>query len=456
MDESTARPISWLSRWEKCGLGLLLAVVVLFGVLVEVRSVFLTRRMGDLNVYLRAAWAVRVGDDLYSITEHNGWHYNYPPLLAIFLVPLADAPEGADRTCLLPYGVSVAIWYLFNVLLVALSVHWLARAIEDTSPDPEVRWQPAGCRRWWALRILPVLACITPIGHTLMRGQVNLVVLAFLCATAAALLRRQSWRAGFWLGGAACIKIIPLFLVIYPLWKRDLRCLAGCALGLVVGLGLIPMAVFGPAQTLEHYRTFREVMVLPALTGTGDESRARELLGAEAVFSQSLVSTLHNVLHPDPSARPRFHSLELKAVAWLIGAVLTGLTLLRARRLGNASGPPLLLVLGALAMLMLLLSPVCHRHYFCLALPLVMGLLALTWERRGSPWLDGGLLLVLLVNLAATSISHLPRWEWLRDWGPGMLAALLLWLTALVRLSPCPRPERSSANCETTVPALSA
>ena len=39
----------------------LLAALVLFGGLVEFRSALLTRRMTDLDVYLRAAWAVRSG-----------------------------------------------------------------------------------------------------------------------------------------------------------------------------------------------------------------------------------------------------------------------------------------------------------------------------------------------------------------------------------------------------------
>ena len=38
---------------------------------------------------------------------------------------------------------------------------------------------------------------------------------------------------------------------------------------------------------------------------------------------------------------------------------------------------------GTLLLIMLLLSPVCHTHYFALAVPLLMGLLALSWDRQG-------------------------------------------------------------------------
>src|SRR5262249_31204322 len=91
----SARSCGWepLRRGEGVGLWLLLCVIFLFGVLVEYRSVFLQRRMTDLNCYLRAGWAVRQGGaDLYHTSDDNGWHYNYPPLYAILLAPLADPP----------------------------------------------------------------------------------------------------------------------------------------------------------------------------------------------------------------------------------------------------------------------------------------------------------------------------------------------------------------------------
>ena len=44
-------------RWLLAGFFVL---ALLFGVLVELRSVYLQRRMGDLSVFLRTAWAVRV------------------------------------------------------------------------------------------------------------------------------------------------------------------------------------------------------------------------------------------------------------------------------------------------------------------------------------------------------------------------------------------------------------
>src|SRR6516165_11928093 len=100
-----------LSAWERIATVGLFVSLVGFGGLVEIRSACLSRHMTDLDVYLRAAWAVRTGADFYSIMDDNGWHYHYPPLFAILLVPLADPPFGCDRSGMVPFAVSVIIWY---------------------------------------------------------------------------------------------------------------------------------------------------------------------------------------------------------------------------------------------------------------------------------------------------------------------------------------------------------
>src|SRR5260370_478605 len=227
-------------RW---GLVLCVAAAVLFGILVELRSAYLQRRMADLGAFLSTVWAVRTGQDIYTVTAHNGYHCPYPPLFAILLTPLADPPPGADRSWAVPYPITVAIWYVISLLCLVNAVHWLACTLEETNPAAPAR----GSRRWWALRVLPVLACLPPIGHTLMRGQVSLLLLLLLCGMAAALLPGGAWHAGLWLAGAICLKVIPAFLLLYPLYRRDVRCLTGCAVGLVLGLAAIPAVVFGPA-----------------------------------------------------------------------------------------------------------------------------------------------------------------------------------------------------------------
>jgi hypothetical protein len=431
--------------------------LVLFCGLVEFRSAFLIHRKGDLNVFLRAGWAVRAGVDMYDVTDNNGFHYNYPPLLAVLAAPLADPPAGADRSGMLPWPVSVAIWYALGILCLALAVHQLACALEQNSPDAAVRLQPRGCRRWWALRILPVLACLVPIGHTLMRGQSNLFVLALLGGCLAFVLRGRRFQAGLCLAGAICLKVFPAFLLLFPLWRRDGRCLAGCAAGLVLGLGLIPAAVLGPGETWRCYERFLAVTLEPGLGVGTDESRARELTNVTATDSQSLLAVLHNTLHYNPATRPAQASPAVRLASMAAGAGLTALTLLAAGWRRDTDPLSIVILFAALTINMLLLSPVCHLHYFCLAVPLAMALLAARWEGRETLAVGTGLTLALVFSTVANLLPQFPRLQALRDTGIAMYGTLLLWAVGVAVLwrrtrrnqpaaasSPRPMPARAA------------
>ena len=84
--------------------------------------------------------------------------------------------------------------------------------------------------------------------------------------------------------------------------------------------------------------------------------------------------------------------------------------------------------------IMILLSPVCHLHYFCLSVPLTMGLLAAVLEEDGSRRARIGVFAVLAFYGAANIVPHLPKFQLLRDCGLATYAALLLWLAGLVIL----------------------
>jgi hypothetical protein len=430
-----------LTRRQRHGLVALCLAFLLLGLLTEMRSAFLSRHMTDLQVYLRAAWAVRTGHDFYAVTDDNEWHYHYTPLFAILLVPFADAPAGEPPlTAAVPFAVTVALWYGFSLACLVLAVHGLAGAIEENWARAGRPTYPRGCRQWWALRVLPILACLPPIAGTLARGQVNLLLLLLLCGMAAAALRGRRGLAGLWLAGAICLKVIPVLLLVYPLWRRDWRWLVGCAAGLVIGLGLIPAAVLGPQRTLDCYREWTDVLARPGL-GTGDDhSRDKELIEVTSTDSQSFLAIWHNTLHLDRTSR--FAEFRTAAPAtrlahWLTGGVLTLLTLLALGRREPADRESLLGI-GALLLLMILISPVCHLHYFCLALPLVMGLIALAWDRQGggaaAPRLGAALATLLIVNGVVNLLPHIPGLELLRDTGAATYMALVLWLTAVVVL----------------------
>ena len=431
-----------LARENRLWVGILLLAIVAFGVVVEVRGALLHKRWTDLSVFVRAAWAVRSGADVYAITDDKGLPYNYPPLLAILLTPLADPPAGATMPGTPPFAVTVGLWYALSVAFLLLGIHALAAALEATCPALVRLTAPAGSRRWWLLRLLPLTACIAPVGQALSLGQVNVLWLALSCAMAAALVRGHSFRAGFWLAGPICLKVVPAFLLVYPAWRRDFRCLAGCALGLGIGLAVVPAAVLGPERAVASNRAWAEAVLLPAFGMGSDHSRDKDLLGVGSTHNQALMAIIHKTMYLDRDTRPDRVAPGVRFVHWAVGGALTGVALLAAGRRRRTSGLAAVLFLGALHVNMLLLSPAGHAHYLVLLLPLVMALVAASGEadearRRGRHAHPLNYRLVLglaAVNVTAGALPLLPGLKVLHDVGLPMYSALLIWAASVVVL----------------------
>ena len=143
----------------------------------------------------------------------------------------------------LPYVVSVAVWYTIGIAATFLAVHWLAVAVEAGLSRAPRRYGYL----WWSLRLVPLLVILPATGRTLARGQVNTIVVALIAGWAASLVTGRRVRAGVMLAFAICIKVIPAFLVLHPLWRRDRRCLAGLAGGLGFALVVLPVLLLTAA-----------------------------------------------------------------------------------------------------------------------------------------------------------------------------------------------------------------
>jgi len=136
-------------------------------------------------------------------------------------------------------------------------------------------------------------------------------------------------------------------------------------------------------------------------------------------------------MYPNPATRPPKPSTAVRCAHWLVGGFLTIVTLLVGRRREDA--PAVTIRLGALIVIMLLLSPVCHLHYFCLSLPLVMGSLAAVSEKQHLA--KRAMYALTILYGLANALPHFPKFQLLRDCGLATYAALLLWLAGMIILS---------------------
>ncbi|MFL5329545.1 MAG: glycosyltransferase family 87 protein [Gemmataceae bacterium] len=409
-------------RWSTITLAVLFAG---FGAITLVRSAFQHTRKTDLTVYLRAAWAVRTGEDPYTVADEHGWHYHYPPLVASLLTPLAQPPADSKETAWVPFPTVVVFWYLLGVTCVLVSLHCMSKTVGSQGLFREGKY------RFW-LNHVPLWVLLPTLGGSLGRGQINEWVLLLIVAMIASALIGQRFLAGVCLAGAACIKLIPIFLIVYPLWKRDSKWLAGTVTGLILGLMILPAAMIGPQRTFTAYKQMTNRILHPALLDGPAGERDHELLGMTATDNQSIQGTIHNIRHFDRTTRPTIADPTTRVIHWLIGGLLTIVTVVVGARSTLKEPHREALAISALIVPMLLISPVCHMHYFVLLLPLIVALIGshLANSQRVRP----GLTALLAVNFLTAMFPRLPGCESLRDVGLMSLGALGLWFAALVEL----------------------
>jgi hypothetical protein len=251
-------------------------------------------------------------------------------------------------------------------------------------------------------------------------------------------VNRKSLQAGLWMAGPICLKVFPVFLLIYPLLRRDFRCLAGCALGLILGIAVIPGLVFGPKQSIDYYAEYADLVLLPGMGAGKNQDRADTLTAITATDTQSFMAMMHNALYPDIDGRPAHPSSLVRTLHWGIGLILTLVVCLAAGLNGRRSPDTEALCLGLLAMLMMLLSPVCHLAYFAWMLPAVMVLLLRHWEKRRDLALGFGWGALLIVNNLAHALAHMNKefavLQLWRDLGMSTYVALGFFAAGLIAL----------------------
>lgn len=385
--------------WEPWAAALLLLVTIGFGALVLKRSAYSERRRTDAGVFFRAGYAVRAGLDPYVVPDDNAWYFLYPPGVAAAFVPLADPPTaatpvfdgkpalddaGVQRSIgtFIPYPVSIVLWYTFSVACAVLCIELLARALTRGSTDPNIRALTPASGGWWAVRLWPLFMILPDLLSTLSRGQINTVVLACICAGVYAMSRGQRFRGGLAIGAAACIKVIPGVLLFDLLLRRGTRAIFGSIAAPLAIMILVPVLVYGPTGAFDYSHEWLDRVILAGL------HTSEERLQAGADFADtdnlSIQGSLHNLTNitTPRGQRPSEPEPWIKLTHVVLSLGMLGVSLFigpvpwsRPKRVDTAL--QITLRVGMLCCVMVLASPMSHRHYFVMILPALAALVSI-------------------------------------------------------------------------------
>jgi hypothetical protein len=361
--------------------------------------------MTDLTVYTEAAAAFFDGRDPYTVSNPRGWHYLYPPLLAIALAPLSKLDSQWQAV----------IWYFFS-----LAIAWgcgyeslrLLRLLKPAALPKDVispRAAGTGAPVW--LVGFAAAAMLFPTLNCLQRGQVGLLVTYLVLLGLRLSLdsrSRLAWAAGgFALALAITVKLTPimpaLFLVAMlglPVamgWNRrkiapKVTLLGGMAAGLVLFLLLLPAAAVGWSANLQHLRRWSDLIVLNHDVG-GDND-----LTYHSIRNQSLTNAVYRLgnwvafawdggpsdLAEEPPGntmpmdRPMVHRVLMVVRLGLL-ALLAAVGWRAARR-GTALD--LAAAYGAACIATLLVSPLSWAHHYLIAAPGLLAVPLWYWQQE--------------------------------------------------------------------------
>ncbi len=356
----------------------------------------------DFVPYHLAGRLLAQGDvkPLTNYTETGGFFADSGPFLDYFRHYFFPDTQYATRWVYLPtyawifrplagldFPVAARVWLAINavVCLASVGLLWSAR------PFPDKRRAVV----WWRLAWFVFLGLtFQPVFSNLMHGQVTGLIFLCFCLSLWLLHRRRNFWAGLALGLIVPFKFYPALFVLYFLWRREWRVVAGAAITSAAML-VVSLFTVGWQGNLNYF----EIVVNELEQG-----------GMAAFNNQSILGfLLHTFTRGDISAWQN-EAVPLWLVLLRLGLVLLLVLAVvwAMRRPPKATSQPVLARdtdLALVTFVMLLASPITWYHYYMwLLMPLFLlfdGLL-LSPERRPTPvvWLAVAYGLVVVQGIA--------------------------------------------------------
>ncbi len=207
----------------------------------------------DAEVWYDAGRRVLSGQTLTQLP-----HYRYPPTFAVMVAPLAA----------LGFPAFFFIWYGTNLILFGISLRLTHRlTFGPSQSDHEVVHQPTAVSTFRFFDSSPirwpaVLVAVFAIDNLLL-GQTNILIMALVYWAFLEDMRGRQWRAGVPLAAAITIKIFPLPLLAYFLYRRRLGVVAAGLLWSAFFLFLLPVPARGFQRNVTELRDWSIRVAMP-------------------------------------------------------------------------------------------------------------------------------------------------------------------------------------------------
>jgi len=304
----------------------------------------------DYPLWFWAGQQVLHGRDLYPSNIKAYFEFIYPPLPAVLLAIPSYFGKIPLYLCL--SFLNAAAWWM---------TAQFSNAMTGSGRIPGA----------W-LAALPGFVTVSFVFDMFDLGQPNLMLLAMMLYGFWSLQHARPWMAGGMFALATAIKVFPVAVLPYLLWRRHWTAAASMALVVVIFLFVVPAPVRGFQHNISELRTWFQAMV-------GSSSEQGFGQRAEQNWSwvnQSIIAVTHRLTRPvnynqdNPAKPPRYMNLldlDFGTANWVVLAITVAMGLgyiavmpARSRMTPRSNAEEL----GILFCLMTVASPLARQYYF--------------------------------------------------------------------------------------------
>ncbi|MGY4235475.1 hypothetical protein ACVIIW_004422 [Bradyrhizobium sp. USDA 4449] len=387
----------------------------------------------DYALWYWAGQQVLDGGPLYPRDFHEYFEFIYPPLSAILLA--IPSWFGKIPLYLVLSVLNAVAWWYTGMLSNAMTG-------SDRKPGP------------W-LEALPALVTVTFVFDMFDLGQPNLVLLAMTLYGFWCLQHQRPWLAGFAFALATAIKVFPVAVLPYLVWRRQWAAVVSMLAFVGILLYVVPAPIRGFERNAAELNTWYQGMVgSSSEKGFGQRDEQNW-----SWVNQSIIAMTHRLVRPinynqeDPSKPARTMNLidvDYRTANWIVLAMSTLLGLgfvavmpRQAQRNARSDAEEL----GILFCLMTVASPLARQYYFMwLFLPLTVLMHRAAFDVRPKVRLGTWFALVAAGILMLLSLPPFPNV--LQAWGNNLIATAILALCLAWHIRHPPDAASSDAAAE--------
>jgi Glycosyltransferase family 87 len=304
----------------------------------------------DYPLWFWAGQQVLHGGNLYPSDPGGYFEFIYPPLSAVLLAIPSYFGKLPLYACL--SLLNAAAWWMTAQFSNAMTG-------SGRAPGP-------------LLFALPGFATVTFVFDMFDLGQPNLILLAMMLFGFWLLQHKRPWMAGGMFALATAIKVFPVAVFPYLIWRRRWA----SAASMVVFLGALLFVFPAPVRGFQHNASELKTWFQGMVGSSSEQGFGQRAEQNWSWVNQSIIAVTHRLTRPvnynqdNPAKPPAYMNLvdlDFKAANWVvlalslaIGLGFVALMPPRARITPRSQAEEL----GILFCLMTVASPLARQYYF--------------------------------------------------------------------------------------------